>query len=67
MSRNLQTVQAFANAGPFTQGQLRWWIFQSETNGLAAAGAIVRVSKRVYIDVERFEAWIESQNQRVAA
>lgn len=67
MSRNLQSVAQFSARGPFTQNQLRWWIFQSSTNGLDAAGAILRVQRRVYIDVDRFDKWIESQNQRVPA
>ena len=52
---NLQTVAAFAAAGPFTEYELRWWIFQAASNGLADAGAIVRVQRRVYVDVDKFE------------
>jgi hypothetical protein len=63
----VQTVAAFAAAGPFTQNQLRWWIFNAATNGLADAGAIVRVQRRIYIDVDRFGDWIESQNQHAPA
>jgi len=62
MSRNLQSVAQFAAKGPFTQGQLRWWVFNSATNGLNEAGAIVRVQGRVYIDVDRFDEWIDRQN-----
>ena len=67
MSRNLQSVAQFAASGPFTQNQLRWWIFQAADNGLAASGAIVRVQRRIYLDVDKFEAWIESQNQHAEA
>lgn len=63
MSRNLQSVAQFAASGPFTQNQLRWWIFQSASNGLATSGAIVRVQRRIYLDVDAFEKWIDSQNQ----
>ena len=63
MSRNLQSVAQFAARGHFTQNQLRWWIFQSGQNGLGAAGAIVRVQGRVYIDVDRFDDWIDAQNK----
>jgi len=63
MRRNLQSVAAFAANTPFTQNQLRWWIFQSQSNGLAETDAIVRVQRRVYIDVDRFETWIDRQNQ----
>jgi hypothetical protein len=63
MSRNLQSIAQFAASGPFTQNQLRWWIFQSTQNGLAASGSIVRVQRRIYIDVDAFEKWIDSQNR----
>ena len=43
---------------------LRWWIFQAASNGLADAGAIVRVQRRVYVDVDKFERWIDTQNQQ---
>ena len=67
MTRNLQTVAAFAAAGPFTQSQVRWWIFQSGENGLGACGAIVRVGRRVYIDTDKFYSWIDAQNPASAA
>jgi hypothetical protein len=67
MSRNLQSVAQFAASGPFTQNQLRWWIFQAAQNGLDASGSIVRVQRRIYIDVDAFEKWIDSQNERTAA
>ena len=67
MARTLQTVAAFAAAGPFTQSQLRWWIFMSSENGLAACGAIIRVGRRIYIDVDKFEAWIDAQNHPAQA
>ena len=62
MPRNLLTVAAFAAAGPFTQSQIRWWIFQSGQSGLGAWGAIVRVGRRIYIDTDKFYAWIDAQN-----
>jgi len=62
VTSNLKTVAQFADATPFTEHQLRWWIFQAENNGLAKSGAIVRISRRVYIDTAQFDAWIASQN-----
>lgn len=64
MTRTLKTIAAFAAEGPFTQNQLRWWIFTAGDNGLAASGAIVRVGRRIYLDTNAFEAWIESQNRQ---
>lgn len=63
MIRDLHTVSQFANKTSFTEPQLRWWIHNAETNGLASHSAIVRVGgRRVYIDPAGFSRWIESQN-----
>ena len=63
MKRNLQAVTSLAAKAPFSEGQLRWWIFTSASNGLDAADAVVRVGRRVYIDLDRFDDWIEQQNR----
>ena len=62
IKRNLQTVATLAASTPFSEGQLRWWIFMASSNGLEAASAVVRVGRRVYIDIDRFNDWIEQQN-----
>ena len=61
MKRELKTVTAFAASGPFTEAQLRWWIFNEKINGLADHGAVVRIGRRVYVDVNAFDKWIDSQ------
>ena len=67
MGRNLQTVAQFANGTPFTEGQIRWWIFQADNNGMADADVVVRIGRRVYIDTDAFEQWIARQNEQVSA
>ena len=68
MNRNLKTVYNFASSEPFTEPQVRWWIFNAEQNGLAKTGAVLRIGRRVYIDSDAFERWISAQNpQSVAA
>ena len=62
MTRNLQTVSQFATTSPFTEPQLRWWIFGAEQNGMKEAGSIVRIGRRVYLDTDGFERWIAAQN-----
>ena len=62
MKRNLRTVAQQASMGPFTEPQIRWWIFNSESNGMKDAGAIVRIGRRVYIDEEGFENWLVALN-----
>lgn len=62
MKRNLKTVSDFAKQSPFTVASLRWLVFNAASNGLETSGAIIRVGRRVYIDVDGFDAWIVSQN-----
>lgn len=62
-ARNLTTVRQFGEQRPvFSEPAIRWFIFNSQKNGLAAAGAIVRVpgSRRVLIDVTKFDQWLAS-------
>jgi hypothetical protein len=59
LTRRYATVAQFAEANPaFSEASLRWHIFEAPRNGLQAAAAIVRVGRRVLIDVDRFERWI---------
>lgn len=64
--RDLKSVAEFAKATAFSEGQLRWWIFEAERNGLARDGGVVRIGRRVYIDTQGFERWISSQNPEVS-
>lgn len=67
MAKRLQRVAEFARYYNFTEAQVRWWVFQAGENGLAAAGAIIRIGRSVFIDADRFEAWLESKTQAGAA
>ncbi len=66
MKRNLKTVRDLAAESPFTEPALRWMLFNAANNGLERADAIVRVSRRIYIDVDKFEGWIDAQNHRTS-
>lgn len=60
--KNLRSVQQLAASSPaLSVGQLRWWIFHAEQNGIGVA--LVRIGGRVYIDVEAFNHWLESGRQ----
>lgn len=62
-SRNLSTVPQFSQKHPaFPEGGLRWQIFNSKTNGLDQAGAILRVGRKVLIDEDRYFAWVDRQS-----
>jgi hypothetical protein len=65
------TVEQFSDRNPaFTPPALRNLIFKAEPrqsskgeipgNGLVAAGAIIRLGRRVLIDEAKFLAWIAS-------
>jgi hypothetical protein len=62
VNRRLKSIAAKANGGPFTEAQLRWYVHQADNNGMKDAGAVVRIGRRVFIDEEGFERWIEAQN-----
>jgi hypothetical protein len=64
MNRNLQPVAKFAaeSNGAFTEAQIRWWIHRAADNGLKRATAIIRIGRRVYIDVDAFDRWLSEQN-----
>lgn len=71
--RRLATVAQTAAAYPvFSQAALRDLIFKAEDrfnskgdripgNGLAEAGAIIRVGRKVVLDLDAFEAWLDSR------
>lgn len=62
--QNLRTVaQLVAETSWLTEGKIRWFLFHRDTNGLAAA--VVRIGGRLYIDLDKFQAWLA--DQRLAA
>lgn len=63
----LNTVKQHASKYPaFTEAALRMLIFNEHQNGLAKAGAIVRVGRKVLINEAKWFAWIEAQNEGAA-
>lgn len=59
----LNNVKQHAAKNPaFTEAALRMLIFNAQQNGLADAGAIVRIGRKVLINEEKWFAWIEAQN-----
>ena len=65
--RDLATINQFVERHPWaTPGGVRYQIFNEEKNGLEEAGAIVRVGRKVLIDVPRYFEWIDKQQGRAA-
>lgn len=73
--RRLATIGQMANLPEyghvFTVSSLRHLLFQAQTrngsrgqtvpgNGLAEAGAIIRLGRRVLIDLDAFDAWLDA-------
>ena len=67
MKRNIQSIAQFSADSAFTENQVRWWIFNAAKNGLADSAAIVRMGRRVYIDIDAFDRWIDAQQTKQVA
>ena len=60
---SLRTVSQLADELPaFSEPALRRLIFDAETNGMN--NAVVRVRRRVYIDIKEFNRWLETHRGR---
>lgn len=62
MSKNLSSVKNLPLKYPdanFTESSIRWLIFNSQENGFSAC--IVRMGRKVLIDVDAFELWLDEQ------
>jgi hypothetical protein len=57
--------QLAAECPAFTEGSLRWLVFNAPTNGLAPA--LVRIGSRVLIDRDAFQQWVFSHRQAAAS
>jgi hypothetical protein len=59
-ARRFATVPQLAAQHPaFSVGALRWLLLRRQQNGLAAA--VVKIGpRRLLIDVDRFERWLDS-------
>lgn len=72
--RRLATIRQTAQAyqGVFTESAIRDLVFKAEArfnfrgdrlpgNGLAESGALVKIGRRVLIDLDHFEEWLDSK------
>jgi hypothetical protein len=46
----------------FTEAKLRWLLFHREVNGLQRA--VVKIGRRIFVDLDEFWAWVAKQNGR---
>lgn len=60
----LATVDELAAIGPWKLSQIRFWLYESERNGLE--DALVRPNqRRLYIHSGRFRQWLEDRTAEV--
>ena len=61
MTKRLAAVKQIPEIYPgiFSQSSIRWLIFNENTNGFSCC--IRRVGRKVLIDLDEFEKWIDQQ------
>jgi len=57
------TPKALVNENPelFTEGQINWLIKTRNKNGLAESGAILKISRKIYLKKSKFFDWFMQQ------
>jgi hypothetical protein len=56
------TIRQLAVQHPaLSEPSIRWMLVRAADNGLTASGAILRNGRRVFIDAERFFAWLAAR------
>jgi hypothetical protein len=64
--RNLVSVATLAKQyDGFTESQIRAWVHNRDKNGLAEC-VVKPNQRRLYIDVDRFEEWLEKRTRELA-
>lgn len=59
---NIFTVEQAANEIPaLTEPAIRWHLFNRELNGLTKSGAVIKVGRRVLLDLPKYIEWLKSQ------
>lgn len=48
-------------SGAFTESSIRWLVFNENTNGFSKC--VRRIGRKVLIDLDQFESWIDQQKQ----
>lgn len=60
--QSLRTVRQLCRESPhlFSEGSLRWLIFQRKTNGFDHC--VLPVGRRLFIDLEALKQWLDEQS-----
>ncbi len=62
VNRRLSTTKNIPLKYPdanITESSIRWLIFNAKENGFSTC--VVRMGRKVLIDLDRFEAWLDNQ------
>lgn len=63
MNKFLTFKQASARYPAFTEPSFRWLRFNGEENGFNSC--VVKVGRKVLLNIERFEPWLESKSEEI--
>ena len=65
---NLRTVRQLAQRSPeaFSEGAIRWYVFNAKANGRDELGAVVRLGRKVLIDEQKFVQWITTAGSKAS-
>lgn len=65
IEKRLATVKKIPTLypGAFTESSIRWLVFNEKQNGFCKC--IRRIGRKVLIDLDSFETWIDEQDGRV--
>lgn len=55
-----ETAKIYGSA--FTESAIRWLIFNEKENGFSCC--VRRIGKKVVLDLDQFESWVDKQGQR---
>lgn len=63
MSTILSVEQTAEQIPALTQAAIRWHLFNRQTNGLSESGAVIKVGRRVLIDLPNYIEWLKAQGE----
>lgn len=69
ISRRLVDLKGFVQANPnlYAFRTIRKLVWRRFRNGLHQAGATVQVGRKIFIDVDKFEEWMQTRTDALAA
>lgn len=62
MRKRLRVRQFCEENSQYSEGSVRWLVFNASKNGLDKFRAIIRVGRRVFIDIENWQSWEDAQS-----